>query len=184
MQLVLALGVVVVQPRLRHVAELVGDPVRHVLHDGEDRPLGRIAHGAVGAVGRAGHGRADEHRVDELAGPRGELLGRAADELGEDHAGVAARAQQRGAGHGVDDLVAADLVDVARARQAVELVEHRPHGERHVVARVAVGDREDVEVVDLLAPGLELREGAPDDGAEADEARVGHAGGAAAATPW
>ena len=35
-------------------------------------------------------------------------------------------------------------------REAVDLVEAGAQRERHVVARVAVGDREDVEVVDLL----------------------------------
>ena len=146
----------------------------HLADDGEDRALGGLAHGAVGAVGRAGHGGADQHGVDEVAGPGDQLLGGAADQLGEDHAGVAAGAEQRGAGHGVDDLVAADLVDVALRGQPVELVEHRAQRQGHVVARVAVGDREDVEVVDLLAPCLELRERAFDDGAEADQARVGH----------
>ena len=65
---------------------------------------------------------------------------------------------------------------VALLGQPVELVEHGAQGERHVVARVAVGDREDVEVVDLLAPGLEGRERSLDDGAEADEAGIGHGG--------
>ncbi len=91
--------------------------------------------------------------------------------------------EQRGARDGVDELVAADLVDVALRGQAVELVEHRAQRERHVVAGVAVGDREHVEVVDLLAPCLELRERALDDGAEADQARIGH-GACAAAKPW
>ena len=45
--------------------------------------------------------------------------------------------------------------------------------QRHVVARVAVGDREDVEVVDLLAPRFKLRESRLDDEAETEEARVG-----------
>ena len=139
------------QPRLGHVRELGGDAVGHLAHDGEDRALGRLAHGVVGAVGRAGHRGADQHGVDELAGAGGELLGGAADQLGEDDAGVAAGAEQRGAGDGVDDLVAADLVDLALPREPVELVEHGAQRERHVVARVAVGDREDVEVVDLLA---------------------------------
>ena len=117
-----------------------------------------------------------EHRVDELAGPRDELLGRAADELGEDHAAVAARAEQRGAGDRVDDLVAADLVDrvlVLGLREAVDLVEAGAQRQRHVVARVAVGDGEDVEVVDLRAARLEVREGALHGGAEADEAGLG-----------
>ena len=52
--------------------------------------------------------------------------------------------------------------------QAVELVEHGAQRERHVVAGVAVGDREHVEVVDLAAASLELGERALDDRAEAD----------------
>ena len=77
--------------------------------------------------------------------------------------------------------VAPDLVDLAAARRGwSSSSQHGAQRERHVVARVAVGDREDVEVVDLLAPGLELRRGALDDGAEADEAGIGHAARAAA----
>ena len=124
-QRVLALGVVLLEPRLVHVRELGRHAVRHLAHDGEDRALGRLAHGVVGAVGGARHRGADQHGVDQLAGPRGQLLGRAADQLGEDHARVAARAEQRGAGDRVDDLVAADLVERALAGQAVELVERR-----------------------------------------------------------
>ena len=145
----------------------------HLAHDGEDRALGRLPDGVVGPVGRAGHRGADQHGVDELAGTRGELLRGAADELREDHAGVAAGAEQRGARHGVDDLVAADLVDPALAGEAVQLVEHGAQRERHVVARVAVGDREDVEVVDLLAAAFQLRQRTLDDAAEADDARIG-----------
>ena len=69
------------------------------------------------------------------------------------------------------------------SREPVELVEHGAQRERHVVAGVAVGDREDVEVVDLLAASFELAEGALDDGAEADEAGIGH-GGPRPPTPW
>jgi hypothetical protein len=154
------------------VGQLGGDAVGHLAHHGEDRALGRLAHGVVGAVGGAGHGRADQHGVDELAGTRRELLRRPADQLGEDDAGIAARSEQRCAGDGVDDLVAADLVDLALPGEAIELVEHRAQRERHVVARIAVGDREDVEVVDLLAASLQLGEGALDDAAKADEARI------------
>ena len=175
-QRVLHVGVALVgQPRLRHVGELGRHSVRHLAHHGEDRALGRGAHRAVGAVGGARHRRADQHRVDQLAGARDQLLGGAADELGEDHAGVAAGAQQRRAGDRVDDLVAADLVERALVLgQPVELVEHRAQRQRHVVAGVAVGDREDVEVVDLLAACLELAERALDDGAEPEEAGIGH----------
>ena len=138
-------------------------------------PSAGVAHRAVGAIGGARHRRADQHGVDELAGARDQLLGGAADELGEDHAGVAAGAQQRGAGDRVDDLVAADLVERPLVLgQPVELVEHGAQRQHHVVAGVAVGDREDVEVVDLLAACLELAESALDDGAEPEEAGIGH----------
>ena len=56
----------------------------------------------------------------------------------------------------------------------VQLVEHGAHGQRHVVPRVAVGDREDVQVVDLLAAVLELRERRGDHAPETDQALVGH----------
>ena len=174
------------QPRLRHVRELGGDPVRHLAHHGEDRALGGAADRAVGAVGGARHRRADQHRVDELAGARDQLLGGAADQLREDDPGVAARAQQRGAGDRLDDLLAADLVERARRTRAepVELVEHGAQRERHVVPGVAVGDREDVEVVDLLAASFELAEGALDDGAEAEKAGIRHGSAARQPRPW
>ena len=56
----------------------------------------------------------------------------------------------------------------------VELVEHGAHGERHVVARVAVGDGEDVEVVDLLAAVLELRQSGRHHTPKPDQALLGH----------
>ena len=58
--------------------------------------------------------------------------------------------------------------------EPVELLEHGAQREHHVVAGVAVGDREHVEVVDLLAPRLERGEAGLDDRAEADDAGVGH----------
>jgi hypothetical protein len=123
----------------------------------------------------ARHRRGDQHRVDQLAGPRDQLLCSAADQLAEDDAAVAARTQQRRARDALHDLLTPDLIQLARVlgRQALQLVEHRSHRERHVVARVAIGDREDIEVVDLLAPGLEVRERALDDGTEADETGIG-----------
>ena len=120
----------------------------HLADHGEHRPLGGVAHGLIGGIGGARERRRDQHRVDELPRAAGELLGRPADDLAEDHAGVPARAHQRRAGDGVHELVA-----VGRDRLAVEPVEllhHGLHRQRHVVPRVAVGDREDVEVVDLL----------------------------------
>ena len=149
--------------------------MRHLAHDGEDRPLGRLAHRAVGLIGRAGQGGADQHRIHQLAGAAGELLGGAPDQLREDHAGVAAGTEQRGAGDRGDDLLAADVVDRAAlggTRQPVQLLQHRAQRQHHVVPGVAVGDREHVQVVDLLAPLLEGGEPGLDEGPEADDARV------------
>ena len=70
------------------------------------------------------------------------------------------------------------MSSIVRASEAfgetVELLHHRPQREHHVVARVAVGDGEHVQVVDLLAARLERREAGLDDRPEADDARVGH----------
>jgi hypothetical protein len=180
------LGHSVAEPRLGRVGDLRGHARRHLAHHGEDRALRGRAHRPVRALHRPRHGRGDQHRVDELAGPRDQLLRGAADELGEDHARVATRPEQRGARHRVDDLVAPDLVELALGGEPVELVEHGVQRERHVVPGVAVGDREHVEVVDLLAARLELGQRPLDDGTEADEAGIGHRVGTAPelATPW
>ena len=72
----------VLQARLVHVRDLTRRAGGHLAHDGEDRALGGLAHRAVRAVGGAGHGGGDEHRVDELAGAGDQLLGGAADAAG------------------------------------------------------------------------------------------------------
>ena len=90
-----------VEPRLLHVRQLGRDAVRHLAHDRDHRALGRVAHRRVGGVGGARERGRDEHRVDELAGPARQLLGGAAHDLREDHAAVAARAEQRGARDGL-----------------------------------------------------------------------------------
>ena len=164
-----------------HVRELGRRARGHLAHHREHRALGGIAHGFVRALRRAGHRGRDQHRVHQLAWPRDQLLSGAADQLAEDDAAVAARPQQRGAGDRLDDLIAPDLVEraVLAVREAVDLLQHGAQRERHVVAGVAVGDGEDVEVVDLLAARLEVRQGAVDDGAEAKEAGIGRHGGRA-----
>ena len=68
-------------------------------------------------------------------------------------------------------------------RQAVELLQHRPQRQHHVVAGVAVGDREHVEVVDLLAAGLERGQTGLYDCAEADDAGIGHRSAVSAVAP-
>ena len=157
-------GGVDAQPRIRDVGDLGGDAVRHLAHDGEDRALGRVAHRSVGLIGGAGQRRPDEHRVHQLARPADQLLGGAADQLREDDPAVAAGAQQRRAGHRGHDLVTADVVDGAAlggAGEAVQFGEDRAQGQDHVVAGVAVGDGENVEVVDLLAARLQRRQSGP-----------------------
>ena len=149
-------------------------PARHLAGDGEHRALGGLADGAVGALGGAGHAGGEHGRADELARAGDEFLDGAADQLREDHAGVAARTQQGGAADGFDDLVAADLVERLVGRgEAVELLEHGAHRERHVVARVAVGDREDVEVVDLLAARSSSARSSGDERAQPDDRGIG-----------
>ncbi len=177
------------QARVGHVRQLAHRERGHLAHHREHRALGRLAHRGVAAVGGARHRGADEHRIDELAGPRDQLLGGAADQLRQDHPAVAAGAQQRRALDALDDLVAPDVVDRALAGllgQLVDLGQARAQRERHVVARVAVGDGEHVEVVDLLAARLEVRQSALHDGAEANETRLGRRRGheAAARRPW
>ena len=163
------------------VPRAVGDVghylVGHLPRDGEDRPLGRFADGRIRAVRRVRERRADQRRVDQLAGPRDQLLRRTANQLGEDHAGVAPGPQERGAGHRVHYLLAPDLVDRALlvgALQAIELVEHRPQRERHVVSGVPVGDGKHVEVVDLITTRFQMRERPRHSDAKAQEVGVGH----------
>jgi hypothetical protein len=148
----------------------------HLADHGQDRPLGRIADRAIRLVRRSRQSGADQDRVDQLARPAGELLGRAADQLGEDHTGVSPRAQKRCPRNRGDDLVPPDAVDrrlLRGVREPVELMQHRAQGEDHVVARVAVGDREHVQVIDLFAPRLERGKSGLDDRAEANYRSVG-----------
>ena len=107
-QLVLLLGARLgAEPLLVHVREVVRHAAGHRADRREHRALGRVAHRRVGGVGRARERRGHEHRIHQLALAARELLGRAAHDLGEDHAAVAARAQQRGAGNRRHDLVPA-----------------------------------------------------------------------------
>ncbi len=156
-----------------HVREILRDAVRHRAHGAQHRPLGGVADRVGGGVGGARGGRCDEDGVDQLTRPRRQLLGRPADDLRQDHAAVAARAEQRRAGDRRDDFLAAD--DVERLSvEDVELVHHGAHRHRHVVAGVAVGDREHVQVVHLAPAALQLVQRGRHHAAEADQALVGH----------
>ncbi len=167
------------EPAVGRVRELGGDAMGHLTDDGQDRSLGGLADRAVGLVGGAGQGGADQNRVDQLTGAARQFLGGAADQLREDHSGVAAGAEQRRTGDRGDDLVAPDLIDRAALGgpgKPIELLQHSAQGQHHVVSRIAIGNWEHVEVVDLLATVLERRQTGLDDRPEANDAGIGHAG--------
>ena len=111
--------------------------------DGEEGALLRIGDRGVGGDGGllegAGEGGAVRGRL------AGELVGEAAEELGEDGAGVAPGAEHRAAGEDRPGRLGG-----ARAL-AVELGDGGLGGEEEVGARVAVGNREDVEIVEPAA---------------------------------
>ena len=165
------------QPRVAHVGQLGGNADGHLAHDRQDRALSGVSHGSVGLIGRARQRRADQRRINQLTRPAGELLRGASDQLREDHARVPTCTQQRRARHRGDDLVTADVVDRAilgRGRQTIELLQDRAQGQHHVVAGIPVGNREYVEIVDLLAAGLQRRQASLDQGAKTDDAGIGH----------
>ena len=118
------------------------------LADRQHRALDRPAHGGVRRLGGAPE-RVDHHRAVALLGRRvGDPADDRAQHLAEDHPGVAAGAEQRAAREDLEDRR-----PVGRALLA-HGVAGRGHGQVHVGAGVAVGDRVDVERVDLLArPG-------------------------------
>ena len=76
-------------------------------------------------------------------------LGEAAQDLGEDHARVPARAHQRGARQ-----LVRQRRQIVRLR-GVQLLDRGADGQREIRPGVAVGDRIDVEVVDAPAVALE-----------------------------
>jgi hypothetical protein len=125
--------------------ELVGTG-GHVTQDGEDGSLDGLAHSLEGNLHRAAE------RVCDVGG-RGvvlilgvaEPLGEAAQNLGGNDTGVAACAHERAMG---DRL--GDVLDGGVLRERLHLLDDGPKGERHVGTGVAVGNGEDVELVDLL----------------------------------
>ena len=121
----------------------------HLADHGQHRPLDRLAHGAVGGVARGAEGAREHGAVDVLVA---EHLGEAAHDLAEDDAGVAACAHQRSARE-----LLRDRLRSLRGR-AVERLHDGAHGEREVRARIAVGHRVHVEVVDPLPVRFEHRE--------------------------
>jgi hypothetical protein len=141
------------------------DRVGHLLEHGEHRPGSGVGDGLPRGRGRLEQRHPHQLRVDELALSLGEDLGRPADDLAEDHSRIATRSHQRGMRHRVHDRLATHLVHLAPIH-ALECLYHRLERERHVVPRVAVGDREHVQVVHLAAPLVEVAIGGRDDPAE------------------
>ena len=167
-RVLLVRGGVRVEPLAQPLRAPLGDRLGHRPDHGQHRALGGLANRGVGRVAGVGERGLDQLRVDQPARRRRHLLRRPADDLAQDHAGVAARSHQRRARDLADDL-RARRVAVGAELELVELVEHVAHRQRHVVAGVAVGDREHVQVVDLLAPLLEMGERDADHVAKAND---------------
>ena len=81
-------------------------------------------------------------------------VGEAAQNLGQDDAGVPPRALQCTASQR-----GGDLDHVVRRCQSVGLRPCRTHGEQHVCSGVSVRDREHIEAVDLVGVGDEVADG-------------------------
>ena len=117
---------------------------------GQHRSLDGLADGAVGGVARA------PQRAGQVVG-LAERLGRAPDDLREDHARVPPRPHQGGPRHLAGELGA--ILALGR----LERLDDRAHGERQVRARVAVRHRIHVQVVDPPPVGVGRGERTPDE---------------------
>ena len=132
--------------------------------DGQDRALDRLRHRAVRGPGALRH-RVGEVEAVEPAFPA-EPVGHAPEDLARDDPRVAPRAHERAEADRGGDPVG------RLAGDRLRLVERGLDRRVHVRAGVAVGDRVDVEAVDLVDVRLEVRDG----GAERAEQAVPVAG--------
>ena len=119
----------------------------------EHGALDGIAHLRVGEVARRSERRGDRGPVDLPSVAQN--VGRAADHHREDDAGVPPAPEQGGAS---DEARQRGPVGIA-VRLRVERLDDRADGERQVGARVAVGNRVDVQVVDPVAVSLQRVQG-------------------------
>ena len=115
--------------------------------DGEDGALGRLHDGLVGGGHALVEGGSQGHAVGGVVVLQG--LGHAAEEQGEDDAGVATGAPQQGGGVGGGSL------GHGGGGLFLGLSGGGANGQGHVGAGVAVGHREDVELVDALFLGVD-----------------------------
>ena len=122
--------------------------------DGQDRALDRLGDRAVRGPAPS---RERMGEVEAVEPPLpAEAVGHPAEDLARDDARVAPGAHQRAEADRGGDAVG------RLAGHALGLVERRTDRRQHVRARVAVGDREDVEGVDLVDVGLEVGDGGPE----------------------
>ena len=122
-----------------------------VADDGEDGALGRLHHGPIRHRRSLGDGQ--RHPVGVEVGTLGRPLGKAAEDLREDDAAVAARPHERAVRRRREHRVRR-----LGHRGVAGLLHRRAQRQVHVRTCVAVGDREYVEVVDLLLVRLQPRE--------------------------
>ncbi len=116
--------------------------------DAEHRALDRRAHGGVARLGRPAQRVDHDDGVPLLRGRCHDPADDGTQHLAEDHAGVAARAQQRPPGERLERRAA---VGIGPGGLLAHGVAGRSHGQVEVGPGVTVGDRIDVEGVDLLA---------------------------------
>ena len=115
--------------------------------DGEDGALGGLHHRLVGGGHAVIQGHGEVAAVSLLLVLEG--LGKAPEQEGENDAGVAAGAPQKGVGVGLGHRAHAG------GRLLLQLGGGGGDGHAHVGAGIPVGDRKDVELVDLLLLGID-----------------------------
>ena len=130
------------------VARLLG-LLGELADDREDRPLDRPADCAIRRV--AGAAQGTPYPVGVNRSLLGERLDRSAQDLGEDHARVAARAHQRRSRQLLRER------GTVRCGRSLERLDDGAGGKGEVRARVAVGHGIDVQVVDPVPVRLERR---------------------------
>ena len=126
--------------------------------DGEDRALLRVGHAGPCGSGPAGEGGGEEEGVDGIRVTVGHRVAQSPDELAHDDAGVAPGREEDGPLEGAALLHERGLpADAGEVVGRDDLVDGRVEREVEVGAGVTVGHGEDVEGVDLGAPGREGR---------------------------
>ena len=129
------------------LAGCVGGPGRRQAGDGEDGALGGLHHRLVGGGHAEVQGDGQIATVDAVLVL--DRLGKAAEEQGQNDAGVAPGAPQQGGGVGGGGLAHGVGLLLAQLRRG------GAEGQAHVGAGVPVGHGEDVQFVDLLLLQIE-----------------------------